>query len=134
MVRWRRMCLDLRFENHVMVEVSGNLIARHPSEHTLRTPRDAAKRLPQNSIAASPYELVRRKPEMTLEFEAFEEYHRPVHIEELLMSSIPEATTRIAMMKGEEADSIHSVPGELIEKVKNIRFVKAIGPRMAAEK
>jgi hypothetical protein len=38
------------------------------------------------------------------------------------------------MMKREEADIIHSVPGELIEKVKNTRFMKAIGPRMAAEK
>jgi ABC-type transport system substrate-binding protein len=121
------------------MEVAGNPIAPRPSEHTLRTPRDATKRLPQHSLGAGPSELARRKPGIILEFWAFEEYHQPAHSEELPMSSIPDTTTRIAMMNRGEADSIDSVPGEPVAEVKNTRFMKTIGPRaigphMGAEK
>jgi ABC-type transport system substrate-binding protein len=77
---------------------------------------------------------VRQEPGIKLEFEAFEEYYRPGHIEQLVMIGIPETTTRIAMLERAEADIIDSVPGELIEKVKNIRFLNAIEPRIVAEK
>jgi peptide/nickel transport system substrate-binding protein len=75
-------------------------------------------RFKQNPIGAGPYKLVRQEPGIKLEFEAFEGYYRPVHIKQLVMIAIPEATTRVAMLEREEADIIYAVPGELIDKVK----------------
>lgn len=80
-------------------------------------------RFKQKPIGAGPYKLVRQEPGIKLEFEAFEGYYRPVHIKQLVMIGVPEATTRVAMLEREEADIIYSVPGELIEKVKTIRGV-----------
>jgi len=39
-----------------------------------------------------------------LEFEALENYYRPVHVKNLTMLSIPEAATRVAMLERGEAD------------------------------
>jgi peptide/nickel transport system substrate-binding protein len=44
-----------------------------------------------------------------------------VHIKHLTMISIPEASTRVAMLERGEADIIYMVPGELIERVKGNR-------------
>jgi ABC-type transport system substrate-binding protein len=66
---------------------------------------------------------VRQEPGIKLEFEAFEGYYRPVHIKQLVMLAIPEATTRVAMLERQEADIIYAVPGELIDKVKSTRGV-----------
>ncbi|MBI3328609.1 MAG: ABC transporter substrate-binding protein [Nitrospinae bacterium] len=73
----------------------------------------------QKPIGAGPYRLVRQEPGAKLEFEAFADYYRPVHVKQLIMISVPEAATRVAMLEREEADIIYLVPGELIERVKN---------------
>jgi peptide/nickel transport system substrate-binding protein len=70
-------------------------------------------------IGAGPYRLVSQQPGVRLEFEAFDEYYRPVHAKQLTMVSVPEAATRIAMLERGEADIIYNVPGELIDRVKN---------------
>ncbi len=80
-------------------------------------------RFKQNPIGAGPYKLVRQEPGVRLEFEAFEDYYRPVHIKQLVMIAVPEAATRVAMLEREEADIIYHVPGELIERVKSMRGV-----------
>jgi peptide/nickel transport system substrate-binding protein len=80
-------------------------------------------RFKQNPIGAGPYKLVRQEPGVRLEFEAFEDYYRPVHIKQLVMIAVPEAATRVAMLEREEADIIYLVPGELIERVKSTRGV-----------
>src|SRR2546426_1656818 len=49
--------------------------------------------------------------------EAFDGYYRPVHVKQLVMTSVPEAATRVAMLERGEADIIYFVPGELINKV-----------------
>src|SRR5258705_10423394 len=49
--------------------------------------------------------------------EAFDGYYRPVHVKELVMVSVPEAATRVAMLERGEADIVYNVPGELINKV-----------------
>jgi ABC-type transport system substrate-binding protein len=54
-----------------------------------------------------------------LEFEAFEDYYRPVHVKKFTMVSVPEAATRVAMLERGEADIIYFVPGELIDRVKS---------------
>ena len=73
----------------------------------------------QKPIGAGPYRLVSQEPGVKLEFEAFADYYRPVHIKQFTMVSVPEAATRVAMLERGEADIIYFVPGELIDRVKN---------------
>jgi peptide/nickel transport system substrate-binding protein len=78
-----------------------------------------ADRFKQKPIGAGPYKLVNQEAGSKLEFEAFTDYYRPVHIKQFVMVSVQEPTTRVAMLERGEADIIYSVPGELIERVKN---------------
>src|SRR5262249_42130983 len=48
----------------------------------------------QKPIGAGPYRLVSQEAGTKLDVEAFEDYHRPVHIKHLTMVSVPEAATR----------------------------------------
>jgi ABC-type transport system substrate-binding protein len=83
----------------------------------------------QKPIGAGPYKLVLQEPGVRLEFEAFDDYYRPVHVKQLTMISVPEATTRIAMLERGEADIIYNVPGELIGRVKdnpNLRLAPVV--------
>ena len=73
----------------------------------------------QKPIGAGPYKLVSQQPGVRLEFEAFTDYYRPVHVKQLTMVSVPEAATRVAMLERGEADIMYFVPGELIDRVKN---------------
>lgn len=73
----------------------------------------------QKPIGAGPYKLVAQQPGVKLEFEAFADYYRPVHVKQLTMVSVPEAATRVAMLERGEADIVYFVPGELLERVKN---------------
>jgi peptide/nickel transport system substrate-binding protein len=73
----------------------------------------------QKPIGAGPYKLVSQQPGVKLEFEAFEDYYRPVHVKQFTMVSVPEAATRLAMLERGEADIMYFVPGELIDRVKN---------------
>jgi peptide/nickel transport system substrate-binding protein len=71
----------------------------------------------QKPIGAGPYKLVKHEPGVKIELEAFEGYYRPVHVKHLVMTSIPEAATRVAMIERGEADIVYNVPGQLIAKV-----------------
>src|SRR5215510_5970762 len=71
----------------------------------------------QKPIGAGPYRLVRHEPGVKIEMEAFDGYYRPVNAKQLVMVSVPEAATRIAMLERGEADIIYNVPGELISRV-----------------
>ena len=73
----------------------------------------------QKPIGAGPYKLVSQQPGVKLEFEAFADYYRPVHVKQFTMVSVPEAATRVAMLERGEADIMYFVPGELIDRVKN---------------
>jgi peptide/nickel transport system substrate-binding protein len=73
----------------------------------------------QKPIGAGPYKLVSQEPGVKLEFEAFADYYRPVHIKNLTMVAVPEAATRVAMLERGEADIMYFVPGELIARVKD---------------
>jgi peptide/nickel transport system substrate-binding protein len=70
--------------------------------------------------------LVHQEPGTRLEFEAFADYYRPVHVKQLVMIAVPEGTTRVAMLERGEADLMYLVPGELIERVhKNPKLMLA---------
>lgn len=73
----------------------------------------------QKPIGAGPYKLVRQEPGTRLEFEAFEGYYRPVHIKQLVMLSVPEAVTRLAMLENGEADIVYQISGEFLERVRS---------------
>jgi peptide/nickel transport system substrate-binding protein len=73
----------------------------------------------QKPIGTGPYRLVAQQPGTRLEFEAFDDYYRPVHIKSFTILSVPEAATRVAMLERGEADIMYFVPGELIDRVKN---------------
>src|SRR3989449_2219478 len=85
-----------------------------PEKYYKQVGADAFKQKP---IGAGPYKLVRHEPGVKVEMEAFDGYYRPVHVKELVMVSVPEAATRVAMLERGEADIIYFVPGELINKV-----------------
>ena len=73
----------------------------------------------QRPIGAGPYKFVSQQQGISLEFEAFADYYRPVAVKQLTMISVPEAATRIAMLERGEADIIYNVPGELIDRIKS---------------
>ncbi|MGE3537997.1 MAG: ABC transporter substrate-binding protein [Candidatus Tectimicrobiota bacterium] len=80
----------------------------------------------QKPIGAGPYKLVHQEAGTRLEFEAFAGYYRPVHTKQLVMISVPEAVTRMAMLERGEADLAYLVPGEFIERLtKNPRYMLA---------
>jgi peptide/nickel transport system substrate-binding protein len=89
-----------------------------PAKYYQQVGPDAFKQKP---IGAGPYKLVRQEPGSKLELEAFADYYRPVHIKQLVMVSIPEAATRVAMLERGEADLLYLVPGELIARVQGDR-------------
>jgi peptide/nickel transport system substrate-binding protein len=73
----------------------------------------------QKPIGAGPYRLVSQQPGVRLDFEAFDDYYRPVQVKQLTMVSVPEAATRVAMLERGEADIMYNVPGELIDRIKS---------------
>ena len=73
----------------------------------------------QKPIGAGPYRLMSQQPGVRLDFEAFDDYYRPVHVKNFTMIAVPEAATRVAMLERGEADIMYFVPGELIARVKS---------------
>jgi peptide/nickel transport system substrate-binding protein len=73
----------------------------------------------QKPIGAGPYKLVSQQAGIQLDFEAFEDYYRPIHVKQLTMLAVPEAATRVAMLERGEADIMYFVPGELIGRIKS---------------
>src|SRR6266404_113821 len=73
----------------------------------------------QKPIGAGPYKLVSQQAGNKIEYEAFEDYSRPVHVKNFTIVSVPEAATRVAMLERGEADIAYGIPGELIDRIKN---------------
>ena len=71
----------------------------------------------QKPIGAGPYKLVSQEPGAKLEFEAFEDYYRPVHIKQLRRwSACPRRRPGVAMLERGRPTSSISSPGELIDR------------------
>ena len=73
----------------------------------------------KDPIGAGPYKLIEELPGDSLEFEAFEDFYRPVHIKEFVMRSVQEATTRVALIEAGDVDIAYNIPGQLIERVQD---------------
>jgi peptide/nickel transport system substrate-binding protein len=73
----------------------------------------------QKPIGAGPYRLVSQEPGTRLDFEAFADYYRPVHIKNFAIISVPDPATRVAMLERGEADIVYGIPGELVARIKS---------------
>jgi peptide/nickel transport system substrate-binding protein len=73
----------------------------------------------QRPIGAGPYKFVSHVPGVEVVLEAYPGYwrHAP-YVKRLIMKSVPEGTTRIAMVKSGEADIAYALDGQEAEDVK----------------
>ncbi len=73
----------------------------------------------KHPIGAGPYKFVSHTPGVDLVVEANEAYWRKVpHVKRLVFKSVPEGSTRLAMLLNHEADIVYTLPGELAEQVR----------------
>ena len=87
-----------------------------PKKYLERVGEDGFKKHP---IGAGPYKFVSQKEGIELILEAYEGYWRKVpHVKTLVMRSIPEDSTRLAMLKTGEADIAYAMMGPMAEEVK----------------
>src|SRR3989441_1548356 len=87
-----------------------------PKKYIERVGDDGFKKHP---VGAGPYKFVSQKEGVELVLEAYEGYWRKVpHVKTLVMRSIPEDSTRLAMLKTGEADIAYAMMGPMAEEVK----------------
>ena len=74
----------------------------------------------KHPIGLGPYKFVSMKPGIELVLEANEEYWRKMpSVKRLVYLSVPESTTRLAMLKRGEADIAYLLEGQLAESIKD---------------
>ena len=87
-----------------------------PKAYVERVGNDGFKRAP---VGLGPYKFVSNKPGIELVMEAYEGYWRKVpSVKRLVFKSIPESTTRLAMLKRDEVDVAYLLDASLAEEVK----------------
>jgi len=87
-----------------------------PKKYIEQVGDDGFKKHP---IGAGPYKFVSQKEGIELVLEAYDGYWRKVpHVKTLVMRSIPEDSTRLAMLKTGEADIAYAMMGPMAEEVK----------------
>jgi peptide/nickel transport system substrate-binding protein len=73
----------------------------------------------KHPIGLGPYKFVSHTPGIELVMEAYEGYWRKVpHVKRLVYKSVPDATTRLAMLKKGEVDLAYLLDAPLAEEVK----------------
>jgi peptide/nickel transport system substrate-binding protein len=87
-----------------------------PKNYTEKIGSDKFKEQP---IGLGPYRFVSYQPGVELVLEANTDYWRKTpHVKRLVMKSVPDATTRLAMLKKQEADVTYGLYGALGEEVR----------------
>ncbi len=72
-------------------------------------------------IGAGPYKFVSFTPGVELVLEAFDGYWRKTpNVKRLVMKVIPDESTRLAALKGEEVDIAYSIRGELAAELERM--------------
>ena len=87
-----------------------------PKKYVEKVGDDGFKKAP---IGAGPYKFVSFTPGVEVVVEAFEGYWRKTpSVKRLVFKSVPEESTRLAMLKRSEADVAYSIRGALAEELK----------------
>jgi len=87
----------------------------------------------KHPIGLGPYKFVSHTPGVELVLEAFEGYWRKVpNIKRLTIKSVPEESTRLAMLKKGEADFAAAMQGEIAEEVKRDPKLALVDTRHAS--
>ena len=93
-----------------------------PKTYTEKVGNDAFKHQP---IGLGPYRLVSHQPGVEVVLEANTDYWRKVpYVKRLVVRGVPEATTRLAMLKRQEADVVYGLYGALGEEVRRDPHLK----------
>jgi peptide/nickel transport system substrate-binding protein len=86
-----------------------------PKKYVEKVGNDEFKNHP---IGLGPYRFVNHQPGVELVLEANPDYWRkPPSVKRLVLKSVPEATTRLAMLKKQEADVAYALYGPLADEV-----------------
>ncbi|HXH14349.1 MAG TPA: ABC transporter substrate-binding protein [Alphaproteobacteria bacterium] len=87
----------------------------------------------RHPIGAGPFKFVSHTPGVEVVLEAYEGYWRQVpHVKRLIMRSVPEGTTRLAMLKNGEADIAFALDGPEAEEVKRDPRLTLVDTRHAS--
>jgi peptide/nickel transport system substrate-binding protein len=93
-----------------------------PKHYTEKIGNDAFK---NNPVGLGPYRVVRYDPGIELVCEAYTDYWRKIPaVKRLVFKMVPEATTRLAMLKKQEADVTYAIYGALAEEVQRDTTLK----------
>jgi len=102
-----------------------------PKNYTEKIGSEEFKNRP---IGLGPYRFVSHQPGLELVLEANTDYWRKTpHVKRLVMKSVPEATTRLAMLKKREADVTYGLYGPLAEEVQRDSNLKLEAPVIATQ-
>src|SRR5882762_6084513 len=100
-----------------------------PKNYTEKIGNDEFKNKP---VGLGPYRFVNYQPGVELVLEANTDYWRKTpYVKRLVMKSVPEATTRLAMLKKQEADVAYGLFGALGEDVRhdaNLKLEPVVPP------
>jgi peptide/nickel transport system substrate-binding protein len=87
-----------------------------PKKYVERVGDDGFKKAP---VGAGPYRFGSFNPGIELVLEAYEAYWRkPPSVKRLVFRSVPDESTRLAMLKRGEADIVYSIRGALAEELR----------------
>jgi peptide/nickel transport system substrate-binding protein len=87
----------------------------------------------QHPIGAGPYKVISQTAGVEVVLEAYDGYWRHVpYVKRLLMKSVPEGTTRLAMLKNAEADMAYALDGPEAEEVKRDPKLTLVATRHAS--
>src|ERR671922_2397649 len=102
-----------------------------PKKYIETVGSDAFKHHP---VGLGPYRLVSHQPGIEVVLEANTDYWRKTaHVKRLVMKSVPDATTRLAMLKKREADVTYGLYGPLAEEVQRDSNLKLEAPVIATQ-
>jgi peptide/nickel transport system substrate-binding protein len=96
------------------------------------TEKIGSAKFKEQPVGAGPYRFVQCPPGVELVLEANPDYWRKVpHVKRLVMKSVPDPTTRLAMLKKQEADVAYGLRGALGEEVRrdpNLKLETTVPP------
>lgn len=93
-----------------------------PKKYTEKVGHEAFKSQP---VGLGPYRFMSQQPGVEVVLEANSHYWRKIpHVKRLVLKGVPEATTRLAMLKQQEADVVYGLYGALGEEVRRDPHLK----------